>query len=599
MDYKYTLTAIPRDDVDNRLTKVRKVLPGVLKLHQMCRKEIPYDDIAQYVNWATTAAGDSFYEFDYIVVFSSHNENLGFAFVHQSQNRTELNVDMLCAQRVGNLVLKGVYYIAGFLNRGDAQITTVTLQSVPNSFGFYRKMGYKTLSSNPPQEAPLDKLWDLLSGKEKEKGKTHSVTDERLEKALVEFRHLDQMRSTSQSAEHRILRSLVKTKAEPDSDVAVAKVFKELLESYDEIVDIYDAIKDTLGALPSGQYGSPHIPMKIELTDSMINAPEYSKLMLDLKPFYDPDTDDLSDSTVAPPPPVLPSTMPPPVPPYTLPSPLAPPVSPPVSPAPPSPSKSGRNISQYTISGEKIETYPSVRQAAVAIGYNAGNTRPMLMSIRNGTTLRGFRWACDNHTNVMRDGRLVSKFSVDGEYIETFPSLGKAAESVGGHTMSLSRSIQTGRIYRGFRWANEGDTPTEEQERIYPISRTTRAVTQYSLDGQRIQTHRSPRRAAVAIGYDDSATSMVRNIKNGTPLRGFRWAYEGDALFVHQEDESAKRGKYTRVAQLTLDGQPVQMHRSMAKAAVSVGMSESSGKHVKRAIDEGKPLRGFRWAFEA
>jgi len=575
MDYKYTLTAIPRDDVEERLTKVRRVLPDVHKLHQMCRKEIPYDDIAQYVKWATSAAGDSFYEFDYIVVFSSHNENLGFAFVHQSQNGTELNVDMLCAQRVGNLVLKGVYYIAGFLNRGDAQITTVTLQSVPNSFGFYRKMGYKTLSSNPPEEAPLDKLWDLLSGKEKEKGNTPSVTDERLEKALVEFRHLDQMRSISQSAEHRILRSFVKTKAEPDSDVAVAKVFKELLVSYDEIVDIYDAIKNTLSALPSGQYGSSfHIPMKIDLTDSMTTTPEYSKLMLDLKPHYDPD---------------ISSTMPPPV------SPLAP-LVPPASPAPPSP-KSGRTVSQYTDSGQKIETYPSVKLAAVAIGYAAGNTKHMFRSIRDGTTLRGFRWACHDDTNVSRDGRPVSKFSVDGEYIQTFPSLGKAAESVGGHRMGLTRSIQTGRICRGFRWAKEGDTPTEEQERIYPS--TTRAVTQYSLDGQRIQTHRSPRRAAISIGYDSSATSMVRNIENGTPLRGFRWAYEGDALFVHQEDESAKRGKYTRVAQLTLDGQPVQMHRSMAKAAVSVGMSESSGKHVKRAIDEGKPLRGFRWAFEA
>lgn len=118
-------------------------------------------------------------------------------------------------------------------------------------------------------------------------------------------------------------------------------------------------------------------------------------------------------------------------------------------------------VSQYTVQGVFITTYPNIPSASDATGLNAG-------SISNGLsgwckTAGGFQWrAADGNTSNIPPvvickpkKRTVSvcQFTVEGDYITTFNSLKEAGEAMGIHYNSISACCK-GRVKTaaGFTW---------------------------------------------------------------------------------------------------------------------------------------------------
>lgn len=285
MDLHYTLTAIPRDDPNTRVTKIQRVLPNLDEVSRMCREEIALGDLRPYVDWANGTSDDKFFEFDFVVVLKRRHEHLGFAFVHNNDDKTSLNVDIICANQKGKTVMECVFVLAGLLNRGQSyNVNKITLQAVPNVFGFYRKVGFKTVSDNS-EPSPLDKLWDEMSGDSPKEGKPLSFSQDHLQTQIDKFKFLDGKKSCNQSSQHKILRSLFQHKGIRQS---VTATMSELLESYGDILDIYDAIDQALKKIPRKPFDYS-VPMEIKLTRGLMESLPELQRTLALKPHYDPE----------------------------------------------------------------------------------------------------------------------------------------------------------------------------------------------------------------------------------------------------------------------------------------------------------------------
>ena len=256
MNLQYLITAIPRKDDDARRTKMRKVLPMETEniSSGMCRDEIALTDLRPYINWANGESAESFYEFDFVVVLKRSHQHLGFAFVRINKDNTSLNIDMLCASQMGRVVIEGVFILANFLN-----FEKITLQAVPNVYGFYRKVGFKTISANS-EPSPLDKLWDELTGPKE--GKALSFTETHLENNMKDFMYLNNKKTTHQSAEHKILRSLFVHKG--GAKDSVKGTMREILGAYNQVVEVYDAISEALSSIPGTRHIT-HVPMEIDM----------------------------------------------------------------------------------------------------------------------------------------------------------------------------------------------------------------------------------------------------------------------------------------------------------------------------------------------
>lgn len=282
MDLYYTITEISRKDTDARRTKVKRVLPQVEELNKICRNEIAVSDLQPYMDWAEGVnLTHKFYEFDFIVVLKRRHEYLGFAFVGINRDKSSLNVDMICASQMGKVVMQGIFSLADYLHFGK-----ITLQAVPNVYGFYRNIGFKTVSANSGP-SPLDKLWDDLTSDIPKEGKPLLFSNKHLQTQMADFDFLDKKISSLQSSEHKILRSLFVHKRNKKQTTTTEDTMRQLLQQYETILQIYDAITVALAEIPRNRYDQ-HIPMEIEMKSISINSlPDIEKVW-DTKSHYDP-----------------------------------------------------------------------------------------------------------------------------------------------------------------------------------------------------------------------------------------------------------------------------------------------------------------------
>ena len=242
----------------------------------MCRDEIALTDLRPYINWANGEAVESFYEFDFVVVLKRSQQHLGFAFVRINKDNTSLNIDMVCASQMGRVVIEGVFILANRLN-----FAKITLQALPNVYGFYRKVGFKTKTENS-EPSPLDKLWDDLTGPKE--GKALSFSETHLENNMKDFTYLNNQKTTHQSAEHKILRSLFVHKG--GARHSIKDTMSEILQAYHQVVEVYDAISEALNRIPGTRHIT-HVPMEIDMASILKNSLPKFEIRWDLEHYED------------------------------------------------------------------------------------------------------------------------------------------------------------------------------------------------------------------------------------------------------------------------------------------------------------------------
>lgn len=188
-------------------------------------------------------------------------------------------------------------------------------------------------------------------------------------------------------------------------------------------------------------------------------------------------------------------------------------------------------------------------------------------------------------------GRPVSQYTLDGDFIATYPSAKRAAALVPEANRSYITQCCKGKRVSsgGFLWTYEGEDIKVVEYRDH------KRVCQYDpVTGKLVHTHWSVTHAASSVGLDVRSISGACRGKT-KHSGGFAWRYEGD--IYHHDTNSDVRRKTRNVQQLTLEGILVNEYLSAADASRATGIGHTHILRVCSSKHCNKTAGGFIWRY--
>jgi hypothetical protein len=256
-------------------------------------------------------------------------------------------------------------------------------------------------------------------------------------------------------------------------------------------------------------------------------------------------------------------------------------------------------VTQYSIEGKKMASYPSVVNAALKTGIDANTiSKCALRKFRIGS---GFVWryAGDSYRGeykgtIKNRAKPIVQFTLEGKVVNRFDSVSQASIETGFTSSTLlACAKKETKVSHGYVWRFEGEHYAGE----YKNYRIGKPVTQFTQDGTKMQTYSTIQAAAIASGL--TSDNIQKNVigENKT-AGGFIWRYatkkELKTLTPFQQstynrDTSADK----EVIQYSIEGKKIANHSSVTEAAKACDIPAYTIYH---ALD--KPLRiggGFVW----
>lgn len=191
-----------------------------------------------------------------------------------------------------------------------------------------------------------------------------------------------------------------------------------------------------------------------------------------------------------------------------------------------------RTIHKYTLKGDYVETYNSVRAASDALPKSDPRNIASAAACKILSAYK-FQWRYDLVDSVppIIDpnegfGTIYSYNVLSGEVVDVFPGVTYVHHET-NYEMSAVRNVCNGKakVAHGLNWSTELLPP--ELAKV-PIKYLEKSVQQYSLDGTLMNTYLSMNKAAASLGLIDS--SIGRSIRNNKPYAGFIWK-----LIIHEK----------------------------------------------------------------
>ncbi len=184
-------------------------------------------------------------------------------------------------------------------------------------------------------------------------------------------------------------------------------------------------------------------------------------------------------------------------------------------------------VIQYSLTGEKIKGYKSVASAAKVMGIS--HTAILMACNKRHSTTKDFIWRFtlepfdlkELKTMTTAKTRIV-QYSLDGDKLKVWPSVGAASKEVGVHSSTLSKACSgKSKTSAGFIWRYEGNPPPTQKEK----ANNNRRVRQLDKDtGEVIKVWDTIKVAGDTLKISGSHITCVckgRRITTG----GFKWEY--------------------------------------------------------------------------
>lgn len=199
-----------------------------------------------------------------------------------------------------------------------------------------------------------------------------------------------------------------------------------------------------------------------------------------------------------------------------------------------------KQVSQYSPTGKRMRTYPSVADAQQTTGISSTS----ISGAAHGKNIRagGYFWRWEKETKIdvktflatrQRENRVslglkVTQYTLSGERIERYPSLRDAYEATGANTSAIGLVIRGIRkSAKGYFW-KKGYGPAKIDLTGYQWGRQSAAsiqskrLAQYSLKGKYIRTFDSIKAAAAAVKVGEASLSAASRGLQHT-CKGWRW----------------------------------------------------------------------------
>lgn len=204
-----------------------------------------------------------------------------------------------------------------------------------------------------------------------------------------------------------------------------------------------------------------------------------------------------------------------------------------------------KQVTQYSMQGKKIKTYPSVAIAAQKTGINASHISNRARGAEYSAG--GFIWrfgkaseidikplldtiAKRREKNKAVFGKKVTQYKLNGRRVATFPTINDAAKATGIKHTEISRVMQKKRFSAGRYYWQEGNGPAVidlsgyEYGEVLRAKNRQRPVRQYSKEGKPLRCFDSIKEAAKTVGVTTS--TIIGAFKgNHKTAGGYKWEY--------------------------------------------------------------------------
>lgn len=191
--------------------------------------------------------------------------------------------------------------------------------------------------------------------------------------------------------------------------------------------------------------------------------------------------------------------------------------------------RSGYTLSQYDLTGKKIKTFNSSKDAAQYAGVQVEQINAM--AIRDDLLLKGFIWRYGDALSLSREEidrikknlsaekrKDITQYDLKGKRLAYFPSIKDAAKATGVNRNSI-QAVADGHKATGggFIWRRgKGNKNLTIPETPRPLgNKVQRDVTQYNSAGQLINKYKSFREAARKTGLHQSTIANAIRLGNG------------------------------------------------------------------------------------
>ena len=279
-------------------------------------------------------------------------------------------------------------------------------------------------------------------------------------------------------------------------------------------------------------------------------------------------------------------------------------------------------VHQYTMKGKFIATYDSLTSASRATGIDKSNICSACKKKYRSTGGFLWSYDQNVVFRDHRNSKSIEQYTLDGEFVKKYQSVKAASKSTGCQESKISavcRGIRktTGgfcwkfeslkeepdetanwielKQYPGYKISRDGRIYSKRQKIIMKTSRTNSydSLTLVANDGQRkVLVHR-----LVAMAYIPNERNLpVVNHKDGGPLNN---NVENLEWCTHSENSkhasSIGRIKKRPVIQIGANGAEIRRFNSVSDAAVIIG--RSAGAICTAARKETSFCAGFRWKY--
>lgn len=203
-------------------------------------------------------------------------------------------------------------------------------------------------------------------------------------------------------------------------------------------------------------------------------------------------------------------------------------------------------VSRYSLTGQFLESYRSVNEAAKAMQTVRTNIMRAL-NPEKGATARGYIWRYGAEPQIdiqailkkrpyaggsplSKQQQKIGQYDMEGNLVATYIDTKVASRAVGVHYQGI-RKVINGRAwtYGGFIWRRSTKKKIPVASRIIDIKF---GISQYDLNGRWIRSFKSGLEASRITGIGNDNISRAINDENTITAGGYLWR-RGQALRIN------------------------------------------------------------------
>jgi len=259
----------------------------------------------------------------------------------------------------------------------------------------------------------------------------------------------------------------------------------------------------------------------------------------------------------------------------------------------------GKQVTQYVLEGKKLTTFESVKDASEHTGIDADTISKCALfkcRLAGGYVWRyeGDRYTGEYMHEIKNRPKPIVQYDPDGKKIAEYTSVNQAATVTGFSVATLlACAHRKAKLSHGFVWRFLGD----EYRGQYKHHRVGVPVTQWTLDGKKVQSFPTIKAAAASTGLTEA--NIQKNVQGANyTAGGFVWK-KATKLEIQKLPHRQEQGQQkplvpgTEIVQYSLDGKKISHYNSIAQAARETGITVSG-----ISLSVRRPARlagGFVW----